>query len=102
MINTFGVFQTYYAADLLSHKSPSAISWIGSTQSFFLLVVGVVSGPLYDAGHLRLLLGTGASLTALGLMLTSIATEYWKVSSWCFPLFFTPHPQSLPLFIQET
>ncbi|KAK7756721.1 hypothetical protein SLS62_001162 [Diatrype stigma] len=79
MINTFGVFQTYYAADLLSHKSQSAISWIGSTQSFFLLVVGVVSGPLYDAGHLRLLLGTGASLTALGLMLTSIATEYWQV-----------------------
>lgn len=73
------MFQTYYSTDLLSHMSPSAISWIGSTQSFFLLVIGVISGPLYDAGRLRLLLGMGATLTVVGLMLTSIAAEYWHV-----------------------
>ncbi|KAI0006260.1 putative MFS monocarboxylate transporter [Xylariaceae sp. FL0662B] len=79
MTNTFGVFQTYYENDLLRHMSPSAISWIGSTQAFFLLVVGVISGPLYDAGHLRLLLGSGAFLVTLGMMMTSICTEYWQV-----------------------
>ncbi|KAI0841321.1 putative MFS monocarboxylate transporter [Hypoxylon sp. FL0890] len=45
IINTFGVFQTYYETDLLRHMSPSAISWIGSLQSFLLLAVGVIQRP---------------------------------------------------------
>ena len=79
MTNCFGVFQTYYARELLQHVSPSSISWIGSTQSFLLLFVGVISGPLFDAGHLHLLLGTGAVLIGVGLMATSVCTEYWQV-----------------------
>ncbi|KAI1208463.1 putative MFS monocarboxylate transporter [Annulohypoxylon truncatum] len=78
-INTFGVYQTYYEDELLQHMSPSAISWIGSLQSFLLLAVGVVSGPLYDAGHLRLLLCAGLLLVTLGMMMTSLCTEYWQV-----------------------
>ncbi|KAI1374020.1 putative MFS monocarboxylate transporter [Hypoxylon crocopeplum] len=78
-INTFGVFQTYYENELLQHMSLSSISWIGSTQSFMLLAVGVVSGPLYDAGHLRLLLCSGLVLVTLGMMMTSICVEYWQV-----------------------
>ncbi|KAI2622310.1 putative MFS monocarboxylate transporter [Hypoxylon sp. NC1633] len=77
--NTFGVFQTYYENELLQHMSPSSISWIGSTQSFLLLVVGVISGPLYDAGHLRFLLWSGLVLVPFGLMMTSLCTEYWQV-----------------------
>ncbi|KAI1410325.1 putative MFS monocarboxylate transporter [Hypoxylon sp. FL1857] len=79
MINTFGVFQTYYETELLQHMSPSAISWIGSIQSFLLLAVGVFSGPLYDAGYLRLLLCSGLVLATLGMMMTSISKEYWQV-----------------------
>lgn len=75
----FGVFQTYYENDLLRHMSPSAISWIGSLQSFLLLAVGVISGPLYDAGHLRLLLFSGWALVPLGMMLISVCTAYWHV-----------------------
>ncbi|KAK6957291.1 hypothetical protein Daesc_000073 [Daldinia eschscholtzii] len=78
-INTFGVFQTYYENELLRRMSPSDISWIGSTQSFLLLGVGVVSGPLYDAGFLRSLLILGSFLMILGMMLTSVCTEYWQV-----------------------
>ncbi|KAH7031621.1 riboflavin transporter MCH5 [Microdochium trichocladiopsis] len=79
MANTFGVFQTYYSRELLADMSPSAISWIGSIQGFFLLVVGVVTGPLYDAGHLRLLLISGTALVFLGLMMLSLCTTYWQV-----------------------
>ncbi|KAI2465007.1 major facilitator superfamily domain-containing protein [Annulohypoxylon bovei var. microspora] len=78
-INTFGVYQTYYENELLQHMSPSAISWIGSLQSFLLLAVGVVSGPLYDAGYLRLLLCFGLVLVTLGMMMTSLCTEYWQI-----------------------
>lgn len=78
MLNTFGVYQTYYQSDLLRHESPSAISWIGSVQSFLLLFVGVVSGPLYDKGQLRSLLLSGSFLVVLGLMMTSLCTQYWQ------------------------
>jgi hypothetical protein len=39
-------------------------------QSFLLLVVGIVTGALLDAGHFRSLLITGNLLVVLGMMLT--------------------------------
>lgn len=79
MVNAFGVFQSFYENDFLGHMSPSAISWIGSVQAFFLLIVGVVGGPLYDAGHLKVLIWTGMFLVVVGMMMTSICTQYWQV-----------------------
>lgn len=79
IVNTFGVYQTYYAGALLSNQSPSNISWIGSIQAFLLLLVGVVTGPLYDAGYFRALVITGSFLVVLGLMMTSVCTHYWQI-----------------------
>lgn len=39
LVNTFGVYQTYYQLDLLSSSTPSEISWIGSLQVFLLMVL---------------------------------------------------------------
>lgn len=78
-VNAFGVFQTYYHIGFLSDESPSNISWIGSIQSFLLLVIGVITGPLYDAGYFRALILTGTSLIVLGFMMTSLCTQYWQV-----------------------
>lgn len=64
------VFQTFYENDLLSSKTSSQISWIGSLQPFLLLFAGVLSGPLYDAGHFRMLLIVGNFLVVFGLMMT--------------------------------
>lgn len=47
IVNMFGAFQTFYESDLLSHESPSNISWIGSIQAFLLLLIGVITGPLF-------------------------------------------------------
>ncbi|OAP60615.1 hypothetical protein AYL99_05617 [Fonsecaea erecta] len=77
-VNAFGVFQTYYESNPLWHASPSDISWIGSIQAFLLLLVGLVSGPLYDAGYFRELITIGAVLVPLGFMMTSLAKEYWQ------------------------
>ncbi|TVY78527.1 Aspyridones efflux protein apdF [Lachnellula suecica] len=78
--NTFGAFQTYYETGLLSHETPSRISWIGSIQGFLLLFVGgLVTGPIYDAGHLRGLVIFGAIAGVFGMMMTSICKEYWQV-----------------------
>ncbi|KAK9456580.1 MFS monocarboxylate transporter protein [Dipodascopsis uninucleata] len=77
--STFGVFETYYTDIHLSNKSPSDFAWIGSLQSFLLLLGGIVTGALFDKGYLRELLITGTCLTVLGLMMLSLATEYWQV-----------------------
>jgi len=79
IVNSFGVFQTYYATAFLSNQTASDISWIESIQSFLLLLIGVVSGPLYDAGYFRALVITGSSLVVLGLFMTSLCTQYWQV-----------------------
>lgn len=78
-MNAFGVFQTYYETNLLQGQSPSNISWIGSIQAFLLLVVGVISGPAYDAGYFRTLICLGAFLIPFGFMMTSLCTQYWQI-----------------------
>ena len=80
IVNSFGVYQTYYENDLLSATSTSSqISWIGSIQAFFLVVIGVVTGPIFDKGYLQPLLWVGSFLTVFGLMMTSICTKYWQL-----------------------
>jgi MFS family permease len=79
IVNSFGVYQTYYESGLLFQRSSSDISWIGSLQAFLLLIIGVITGPLYDAGYFRPLVFTGSFLVVFGMMMTSLCTEYWQV-----------------------
>jgi MFS family permease len=78
-VNAFGVFQTYYETNLLQDQSPSNISWIGSIQAFLLLIIGVITGPAYDAGYFRELISLGAFLIPFGLMMTSLCSKYWQI-----------------------
>ncbi|KAK5045825.1 hypothetical protein LTR84_008918 [Exophiala bonariae] len=79
--NAFGAFQTYYNSPggLLPTVSNSNLSWIGSLQAFLMLVVGIITGPLYDAGYFRHLLYFGSFLVVFGMMMTSLAGNYWEV-----------------------
>ena len=74
-----GAFQTFYEENLLSDQTSSNISWVGSLQAFLLMFVGAISGPIFDAGYLRALLGAGTFLTVFGMMMTSICSAYWQV-----------------------
>lgn len=79
IINTFGVYQTYYESSILASSSPSDISWIGSVQAFFLLLVGPATGPIYDAGYFRGLLLFGTIMIVFGQMMLSLASVYYQV-----------------------
>ncbi|KAK3330053.1 major facilitator superfamily domain-containing protein [Apodospora peruviana] len=79
LINTFGVFQAYYETHQLSESSSSDISWIGSIQASLLMLVGVFSGPLFDAGYFRHLLLVGLFLVVFGQFMTSLCVSYWQV-----------------------
>lgn len=79
LVNTFGVYQTYYETELKGAGSASNISWIGSLQAALLLFIGVISGPLYDAGYFRHLIVVGLFLIIFGQFMTSLCTVYWQV-----------------------
>ncbi|KAH7563323.1 hypothetical protein BM1_00370 [Bipolaris maydis] len=76
---TYGAFQSYYRTSLLSSSTASSISWIGTTQAWLLIVVGVLSGPLFDMGYFRSMLLVGNFLVVFGVMMLSLSTKYWQV-----------------------
>lgn len=78
VLNTFGVYQTYYESGQLYSETSSNISWIGSIQSFTVLLVGALTGSVFDAGHLRLLLSLGAFGIVFGHMMLSLCDEWWQ------------------------
>jgi predicted MFS family arabinose efflux permease len=108
IINTFGAFETYYVETILSQHSPSTIAWIGSLESFFLLMFGVIIGPLFDAGYLHAILIFGTFMVTFGLLMTSVATELWHfvlAQGVCIGLaagaLFVPSIAILPQYFQS-
>ncbi|KAF9012624.1 major facilitator superfamily domain-containing protein [Cyathus striatus] len=70
--DSFGVYQDYYVRVYMPHSSPSAISWIGSTNSFLGITGGLISGRLYDKGYFRYLLFGGALLCSVAQFMLSL------------------------------
>lgn len=77
--SSYGAWQQYYQDVLLPSQPPSNLAWIGSIQSFLLVITGLIAGPLFDMGYLRLLLLVGHVLMVLALMMTSLCTEYYQL-----------------------
>jgi MFS family permease len=77
VINSFGIFQTYYTTAL--NRPPSDISWIGSLQIFLLFFVGALTGRLTDAGYFRHVFVVGVAFQILGIFAASAATQYWQL-----------------------
>ena len=77
-LNSIGVFQDYYQRGPLSSYSSSTISWIPSLQIFFMMAMGPIVGSIYDRYGPRHLLLVGSILHVLGLMMASLATEYYQ------------------------
>ncbi|KAF3766364.1 hypothetical protein M406DRAFT_38721 [Cryphonectria parasitica EP155] len=74
-----GVFQDYYQSELLNQYSASTVAWIPSLQIFFMMGLGPFVGIIYDHYGPRLLLIVGTVLHVLGIMMTSLATEYYQI-----------------------
>lgn len=78
LFNSYGVFQGFYTQGPLASISGSNISWIGSLQGCLLLLICIVTGPLYDLGYLHSLVNIGTFAIVFGMMMTSICHEYWQ------------------------
>ncbi|KAL3456995.1 major facilitator superfamily domain-containing protein [Aspergillus heterothallicus] len=75
----FGSFQSFYVLDFLPDVSTSAISWVGTIQSWLLIIGGLIAGPLFDMGYYRIMILVGSFLSVFGIMMLSLATEYYQI-----------------------
>ncbi|KAL2844488.1 major facilitator superfamily domain-containing protein [Aspergillus pseudoustus] len=75
----FGSFQSFYVLDFLPHVSTSAISWVGTIQSWLLIIGGLIAGPLFDMGYYRIMILVGSFLSVFGIMMLSLATQYYQI-----------------------
>ncbi|KAJ5594621.1 uncharacterized protein N7459_000829 [Penicillium hispanicum] len=77
-LNSFGIFEDYYATDQLSHTSQSTIGWIGAISIFFLFSISVFSGAIVDVFGPRLLVCTGSVLNVFAVMMVSLSKEFYQ------------------------
>ncbi|OKL57666.1 hypothetical protein UA08_06944 [Talaromyces atroroseus] len=77
-INSIGVFQTIYEEDLLKNYSSSTIAWIMSLQTFIMFGGAPFFGKVFDSYGPRFLLLGGTFFHVFGLMMTSLAKEYYQ------------------------
>ncbi|KAK3292989.1 major facilitator superfamily domain-containing protein [Chaetomium fimeti] len=77
-MNSVGVFQSYYEFGPLRDYDSSTISWIPSLEIFFLFFLGPAVGFLFDKYGPTPLILVGTFLHVFGLMMASLATEYYQ------------------------
>ncbi|KAI0318434.1 MFS general substrate transporter [Amylostereum chailletii] len=75
----FGVFQDLYTRE--AGVSSSAVSWIGSTQTFLMTALSLPAGKLVDMGYSRHILIGGSVVYIISIFLLSIAdlSHYYQL-----------------------
>ncbi|KAF8625306.1 hypothetical protein AX15_005438 [Amanita polypyramis BW_CC] len=74
-LQAFGVYQDYYTTVFFTNYTASEISWIGSVQVFFELVLGIVAGKLYDAGYCRSMISWASLLFSFSYFMLSFVQK---------------------------
>ncbi|KAL4894691.1 monocarboxylate transporter [Aspergillus ambiguus] len=77
-LNSFGVFEEYYAKALLAGRSESTIAWLGAISIFFVFSASLVTGPLLDLFGPRLMLCLGSLGVVFSMMMTSLCKEFYQ------------------------
>lgn len=78
LVSSYGSFQTIYENGVLREHTPFQISVIGSVQIFLMVFLGLVVGPVYDAGYFHHLLAVGSLLIFAGTLLQSFCVAFWQ------------------------
>ncbi|THZ73711.1 monocarboxylate permease-like protein [Aureobasidium pullulans] len=77
-VNCIAVFQAEYETNQLKSYPSSDISWITSSEFFFMLFASPLSGYFFDNYGPRLPIFIGGLLHVFGLMMTSLSKEYYQ------------------------
>lgn len=77
-VSCIGVFQQYYEEGPLRNYSSSDVSWITATQVWGMVFFGLIFGRVFDVYGPRWMLIIGTIVYVFGLMMTSLATQYYQ------------------------
>ena len=108
LVNSFGAYQTFYEQNFLSNHDPSSIAWIGTLQAALALIIGALSGPLFDKGYLKIVILIAGITSVFAQMMLSLATEYWQIMlvqgvliGLCCGLLYIPSLAMIPLYFRK-
>ena len=97
IVNSWGSFQAYYQETYLSSYPATSIAWIGTVQGALLLLVGAISGPLFDRGLFQITMLIATIGLTFSFMMLSLCTHFWQIllcqgilSGFCIGLLFIP------------
>lgn len=76
-MNSIGTFQSYFSKNQLRNYTPASIGWIFGVYNGLTFLLGVQTGPIFDARGPRPLIACGGVLTVLYLMLLGVCDKYW-------------------------
>ncbi|CAG8898574.1 unnamed protein product [Penicillium egyptiacum] len=77
-MNSFGIFQEYYAKNQLSSSSTSTIAWIGAIAIFLLFAISAGAGAILDIFGPTLMVYVGSFGCVFALMMTSLCQEFYQ------------------------
>ncbi|KAH0280876.1 MFS general substrate transporter, partial [Aureobasidium melanogenum] len=78
IINTFGVYETYYLKTYLHGYSPSTVAWIGSIQAWVQLSSTLISGPISDRYGPMVIVWPASLSLVIAMMLTSLCKDFYQ------------------------
>ncbi|EEA19317.1 monocarboxylate permease, putative [Talaromyces marneffei ATCC 18224] len=79
LLSAYGSYEKYYETTLMSSTPSTTISWVGTLQVVIVILGGIITGPIFDRGYIRELLFIGTMTTVLGVMMLSLAHEYYQI-----------------------
>ncbi|EAU33084.1 conserved hypothetical protein [Aspergillus terreus NIH2624] len=77
-VNCIALFQAEYETNQLKQYNQSTVSWITSTEFFFMLFISPLAGRLFDNYGPRLPVAIGTFLHVFGLLMTSLSKQYYQ------------------------
>ncbi|KAL1875242.1 hypothetical protein Daus18300_003313 [Diaporthe australafricana] len=78
IVNSFGIYETYYQREYLKDYSPSTIAWIGSIQAFAQFSATLLGGPITDRWGPMSVIWPFSLLLVVAMMLTSLCREFYQ------------------------
>lgn len=79
MVSSFGSYESHYEDSVLANSGSFQISTIGSVQSFLMVFMGFIAGPVFDKGYFSYLLRLGSLLVLVGTITQGLSTSYWQL-----------------------
>lgn len=79
IVSSFGTYESYYEESVLRNSGSFQISTIGSVQSFLMVFLGFVAGPIFDKGYFSYLLRLGSIMILAGTITQGLSTSYWQL-----------------------